>query len=331
MSDVLRFPSVAIVIVNWNGFADTVECLESLRELAYPDYSVIVVDNASSDDSEAKLRALYPQHTVIQSGSNRGLAGGSNAGIRHALDSGADYVLMLNNDTRVEPSLLDTMVRTSEKDPRIGLTGGRVEYVSPPGRVWACGGTFDVDTGHARHFMSEQEFHAFVPFRGWCAYIPACLLLIRRQCLEDIGLFSERFFHLVEDVDFCIRANRGGWKLALAPGARVLHKGSASMARFSPLYNYYEQRNRLFVIRQYRMTGKSVCGSVKDAFMILTRLTWTLTTIDRFRHIAQGAWFLLLAVYDFARGRDGKRENDFGDHTVPAVSQRRACRRESDL
>jgi GT2 family glycosyltransferase len=179
--------------------------------------------------------------------------------------------------------------------------------------------------------MSQEEFRDFVPAHGCCPYIPACLLLIRRQCFEEIGVFSERFFHLVEDVDFCIRADRAGWKLALAPDASVLHRGSASLTRFSPLYNYYEQRNRLFVVRQYRIRGKSVCGKVKDALMILSRLTLTLATIDDSRHFARGAWFLILAVYDFARGRDGKRENDSGDHTVSAVPERRTCRREGDL
>jgi GT2 family glycosyltransferase len=120
------------------------------------------------------------------------------------------------------------------------------------GKVWACGGTFNVNTGQARHFMSAEEFQTFVPERGWCTYLPACAVLIRAQCFEDIGLFSEEFFHLVEDVDFCIRAARKGWMLALAPGSPAQHKGSASLARFSPLYNYYEQRNRLSVIRKYR-------------------------------------------------------------------------------
>src|SRR5438067_3198626 len=124
--------------------------------------------------------------------------------------------------------------------------------MAPAGKVWACGGAFNVNTGEAKHFLREADFESFTLPEGWFRYVPACSVLIRRACLQDIGLLSERFFHLAEDVEFSIKAQRRGWKLAIASNALLLHKGSASLARFSPVYNYYEQRNRLFVIQQYR-------------------------------------------------------------------------------
>jgi GT2 family glycosyltransferase len=312
-------PRVGIVIVNWNGLHDTLECLESLRNLEYSNYCVIVVDNASSDGSVHKIEECYPEHVVLQAGSNRGLAAGANIGIGRVLENGADYVLLLNNDTRVDPKFLTRMVAACESDPSVGLTGGRIVYMSVPDKVWACGGTFNVNTGQAKHFFSDKEFRAFVPGGVWCTYMPACLLLIRRQCIQEIGPLSERFFHLAEDVEYCVRAARKGWRLELAPNAMVFHKGSSSMARFSPLYNYYEQRNRLYVVRQYRIQTKSVCANIADYLIILTRLTFALVTIDRLGHFFEGAWFLLLAVYDFVRGRDGKYEDDSGNHALPAI------------
>jgi GT2 family glycosyltransferase len=310
---------VAIVIVNWNGYEDTIECLDSLRSLEYPNYLVIVVDNASSDDSGRKIREKYPEHIVIQAQSNRGFASGSNIGIQKAIEKGSDYVLLLNNDCRVHSMLLTNLVNTCESHIKIGLAGGRVDYMFPQDKVWACGGAFNVNTGQARHFLSEKEFRGFLPTNTWYRYMPACLLLIRRDCIEDIGLLSERLFHLAEDVEYCIRAQRRGWMVALAPDASVLHKGSSSLARFSPLYNYYEQRNRLFVVQQYRIRTRLVY-TIKDAFTILTRLALTVTMTDRWTNVPRGARFLLSAVYDFVRGRDGKHENHPDNHTTPAVS-----------
>jgi hypothetical protein len=170
-----------------------------------------------------------------------------------------------------------------------------------------------------------------VPNEPWFLYIPACLLLIRRKCLEEIGIFSEKYFHLVEDVEFCVRAQRKGWELALDPDAVLFHKGSASLPRFSPLYNYYEQRNRLFVIRQYRIERESVCLRLQDIFMILTRLFFTLMAVDKFSHFPRGARSLVFAVFDFFCDRGGKREDDLRYHTVPSLSERRPRRWKGDL
>src|SRR5215831_4977066 len=225
----LHAPKVGIVIVNWNGYEHTDDCLDSLRKLEYSNYFVIVVDNASSDDSERKLRRRYPEHILLQAQSNRGFAAGSNIGIKTALEKGSDYILLLNNDCRVHSMLLTHLVQTCESNPKIGLAGGRVDYTSPPDKVWACGGAFNVNTGEARHFLSEREFREFLPRGRWYTYMPACLLMIRRACIEDIGLLSERFFHLAEDVEYCIRAERKGWIVDLASDASVLHKGSSSL------------------------------------------------------------------------------------------------------
>jgi GT2 family glycosyltransferase len=255
---------------------------------------------------------------VIQTASNRGFAAGSNIGIQRALEQEADYVLLLNNDCRVHSKLLTSLVDRCQSNSKTGLAGGRVDYMSPPNKVWAYGGAFNVNTGQARHFLSEQDFREFHPSNAWYRYMPACLLLIRRDCIEDIGPLSERFFHLAEDVEYCIRAQRKGWIVDLAPDASVSHKGSSSLARFSPLYNYYEQRNRLFVIQQYRLRTTSV-SAVKDLVTILARLALTVTMTDRLTNLLRGARFLLLAVYDFVRGRDGKHENHPDRHSIPAV------------
>jgi hypothetical protein len=321
----------AIVIVNWNGYPDTRQCLESLKEVAYEKYFVIIVDNASSDLSEAKLRQEFPEHTILQSGANLGFAGGANVGIRHALGNGADYVLLLNNDTQVDSQLLTRLVQTIERREDIGLAGPMVKYMSQPDKVWAYGGAFNANTGSALHFLNESEHQRFVMQPPWYLYVPACVLLIKRTCIEGVGLFSERYFHLAEDLDYCIRAQQKGWSIALDPGVTVLHKGSASLARFSPLYNYYEQRNRLFVIQQYRTKRKTLWLNLRDGFMIGARLLSTVLTIDKPGNLPRGMRLLAWSVYDFYFGRDGKREDGTGDHAVSGLSQRRTRGRKGHL
>lgn len=324
-------PRVAIVIVNWNGVDDTTDCLESLKHTDYENYSAIVVDNGSSDDSEVKLRSRFPEHTVLQAGSNLGFAGASNLGMQRGLANGADYLLLLNNDTRVDSAAVSRLVAESESDAKTGITGAMIAQMSHPGKVWAFGGIFNVNTGYAKHFLSEAEAQLCKIQPPLYLYVPGCVMLIRRECLEDSGFLNERFFHLAEDVDFCVRVQRRGWKLALAAGALVFHRGSASLGRFSPLYNYYEQRNRLFVIQAHYMHRDSVRSTLWDGLMILGRLFLTLGKIDRVRNFFCGARLLGLAVYDFLRGRDGNREDDPCYHSVSSLPKRRPCRREGDL
>jgi GT2 family glycosyltransferase len=317
-------PQVAIVIVNWNGFDDTAACLQSLQEIDYENYSVTVVDNGSSDNSQARLQKRFPGHSIVQAGSNLGFAAGSNLGMRPALAHSADYLLLLNNDTRVHPQFLSRLVAIGESDDRIGITGARIEEMARPGRIWALGGMFNVNTGAATHFQSEEQFaRASASLQPpWYLYVPGCVMLIKKKCLQDTGFLTERFFHLAEDVEFCVRAQRRSWTLGVAGEAIVFHKGSASMTKFSPVYNYYEQRNRLYLIRQYRLPRLSVRSAVWDGIMISARLFLVLITVDEFRHFFRGARFLGLAVYDFLRDREGRCENDISHHSLPSVSRR---------
>src|SRR5689334_13312211 len=134
-------PSVSVVLLNWNGWKDTIPCVESLRQLGYANVQIVVVDNASTDESEERIRAACPDVTLLQSGANRGFAGGNNVGIRYALEHSADYVWLLNNDTLVRPNTLSALVARAESDPRIGFVGSKILYASRPDLVWYAGAT----------------------------------------------------------------------------------------------------------------------------------------------------------------------------------------------
>ena len=263
------------------------------------------MDNASSDGSEARLRDNYPLHMILQAGENLGLAGGSNLGIRHALEQGADHVLLLNNDTIVSQGVVSELVELMDSDPSIGLAAGKIYFMDPPGRVWSYGGCFNVDNGSARHFRSEED--AGRPLREpLFSYLPACLLMLRRECIDVVGLLTEKYFHLGEDAEYCIRAQKKGWKTALTPRAVIYHKGSASLEHMSPVYNYYEQRNRLHIANDYHTAGKPLILRVGDFLVIVGRLVRTILIARSPVRVVKNVKYVAMAVLHFFAGRHGR-------------------------
>ena len=123
-----KYSKVTIILLNWNGKEDTIECLESLKHITYPNYEILLVDNGSTDGSVECFRERYPGMEIIENGENLGFAEGNNVGIRRAMDEGADYVLLLNNDTVVDPEFLGELVKVGESDPKIGIVGPKICY-----------------------------------------------------------------------------------------------------------------------------------------------------------------------------------------------------------
>lgn len=213
---------VSIVLLNWNGAHDTIECLGSVGRLAYPCFEAIVVDNASSDDSVVRIRDSYPKVRIIRSRANLGFAAGNNLAIREALAAGSDYVWLLNNDTRVAPNTLDELVQAAERDPQIGAVGSVSYHASDPERVEVWGGGY-VSLWSGRTRIQETP-HA----RSELHYLSAVSVLLRSSTLHDVGLLDERFFMYWEDADLGFRIRRGGWRLSVASQAAIWHKGTRS-------------------------------------------------------------------------------------------------------
>lgn len=223
---------VWIVILNWNGWRDTHACLESLAGLDYPAYRVVVVDNASTDGSEAQLRALHPGLTLLQSGANLGFAGGNNVGLRYALAGGADYVWLLNNDTLVEADALTRLVEKMTRDPGLGLCGSTLIYEAQRDRVQALGGArYNRWLGSVRH-LGQHQLRAQPIDEGAVEaqldYLIGASLLASRVFLEEVGLLQEDYFLYFEELDWAVRA-RGRFRLGYAAKSVVYHKEGSSI------------------------------------------------------------------------------------------------------
>jgi GT2 family glycosyltransferase len=213
---------VALIILNWNGWSDTIACVESVRrQTLKPDW-IVVVDNASSDESEVKLRALGPEVTVLQSGANLGFAGGNNVGIRWALAQGATAVWLLNNDATADDRALEALVATSRLRPGAGAIGTRIYEMSRPTKLQCWGGGWiNLWTGRAREFPYE------VP-EARIDYISGCSLFLTAAGMAKCGLLDEGFFMYFEDIELSLRYRAAGFELAVCDGAKVFHKGGAS-------------------------------------------------------------------------------------------------------
>jgi hypothetical protein len=242
-------PVVWIVVLNWNGIADTLACLASLRRLRYGSRKVVVVDNGSTDGSVVALRvaALDGSFELVESSVNRGYAGGNNLGISCALDRGADYILVLNNDTTVDPTLLDELVSAASRHPEAGCFGPWIYYMEDPERLWFTRSQWN-PSAHAFSAPGKGELASEVPEETVATdYVCGAALFFRSEVAARIGLLEERFFLVYEDSDWCFRARRAGYQCLVIPRARVWHKvGMSFGSEASPLRTYFSVRNKLF-------------------------------------------------------------------------------------
>jgi GT2 family glycosyltransferase len=224
----VRAPGVSCVVINWNGWKDTATCVEALLKQDYPSLQIVIVDNASTDDSAERIRAAFPQIDFVQASENGGFAAGSNLGIKRALAQGSEFLWLLNNDTIAPPDTVRKLVAAAA-DPRVGIVGTVLRYMHEPAKIQAWGGgSIRPWMGFVRHYDSptELERNSFVTFAS---------VLLRTEMLEQVGLLDEHYFMYFEDADLCFRARAAGWKLAVAGDTSVMHKeggsGSAKSAR----------------------------------------------------------------------------------------------------
>ncbi|MBN1273079.1 MAG: glycosyltransferase family 2 protein [Candidatus Aminicenantes bacterium] len=249
--------------MNWNRCEDTLACLSSLTKLDYPNLRLLLVDNGSSDGTPQLVAQKNPTVEVIVNESNLGFAAGCNVGLRHALEQGADYVFLLNNDTLVDPAALNHLIFLA--GPDVGMVAPKIYNASNPAHIWSVGGmchplTLE-KTGDGRGQVDKGQWGEVLERD----YFVGCALLLSRRLLTEVGLFDERFFMYYEDSDLSLRTRQAGFKLLLSPQAWVWHKVAVSsggsdslnerywMGRSSVLFFYKHVRGfRWLIVLPYR-------------------------------------------------------------------------------
>ncbi|HEY4129912.1 MAG TPA: glycosyltransferase family 2 protein [Gemmatimonadaceae bacterium] len=270
-------PPVHIVILNYKGWRDTLECLESVLELDYPNIQVLVADNASPDESWARLEAWRrddpsirrfvvddatlaapapsgTNFTFLKLAENRGFTGGNNAALRRLLALGADgYVWLLNNDTVVERSALRELVGVAESTPRVGAVGGTMlDFRTPDVLQFAAGGEISAWTGMTRNAAPGAPRSTTATLNPRLNFICGGCLLIPMAMLREVGVFDERFFMYAEDADLCRRIAEAGGSLAYSPRAEIRHKGGATAIPKSPVSDFHNLRSSLLFVQKHR-------------------------------------------------------------------------------
>ena len=251
---------VFIIILNFNGWQNTIECFNSLEMLNVPKniaVEYLIVDNASRDDSINKIKEKFPKVTMIENQTNLGFTGGNNEGVRVALASGADFVMLLNNDTIVHSNLVKNLLEPLDHDnvdgvvPKIYFEKGyefdKSRYKeSEKGKViWYAGGKMDWDNLIGKNIGVDEVDHGQFNVRMETELATGCCFLIRSDVLKNIGMFDDRYFLYYEDADLSERIKKAGFKIIYEPAAIVWHKNAESSGVGSDLHDYYISRNRL--------------------------------------------------------------------------------------
>lgn len=330
----LRPPACAIVLLNWNGWADTCQCLDSLARLQGDDFCVVVVDNASTDGSFARIRQHCEQAAfgarmpgglhvlaqpgqawtaraerrsvhLVQAGENGGFAKGNNIGIRQALDWALPYIWVLNNDTVVEPEALTALVDRADQNPRLGMVGSVLVYEDQRSVVQVFGGaTFmrylarGTQIGHG---LPLQALDVGPLLSQRLDYVAGASMLLRSEMVREVGPFEERFFLYFEELDWALRAGRRGWLLATAERSIVYHKegasiGTATRSARSLLSEFYLARNLVLLYRKHFpwLLPLAVLRNLREMLQHL-----------RSAHERDRVRVMLRATFDGLRGRSG--------------------------
>jgi GT2 family glycosyltransferase len=262
---------VAIVILNWNQWEITAQCLHSIAKLDYPDFGVILVDNASDSPAPAEITAILPDTVLIRNPANFGFGKGNNPGIRQAMDSGAEFVWLLNNDTVVMPDTLRRLIDKISESEKNGAAGTEIlDFDHKTVLVWGGGKV------NMRRFYTCNLRAANPSVRP--DYLTAASLLLRTEALKETGLFDENFFMYWEDVDLCFRLKQNGWTLAVADGAKILHLEGCSSE--SVAKDYYAFRSVIYFASKYsECYASAVCWIIFDRIikkLLMFKFIWFL-------------------------------------------------------
>ncbi|MDR1727508.1 MAG: glycosyltransferase family 2 protein [Acidobacteriota bacterium] len=250
---------VSVVILNYNGWDDTSHCLGSVVASAYKPYSIILVDNASKENYCGEIHKNFPDVHIHRNASNRGFAGGSNDGIRFALQQGAEAVFLLNNDAIISDAAISIVSDEMERNVDWGIIGPIINYMDEPSVIRSSGCIFN-PPGNG-YFFIEQPI---LPTLGDVSIIPTnivngCAMVIKREVFEKIGLLDESYFIVHEESDFCLRALKSGFNNGIIDKVLVWHKGSSSFKREGKEYQrYYDARNLFRLLRSHgQYNGRS--------------------------------------------------------------------------
>ena len=244
-------PALVTIVLNTNRKQDTLECLASLGRCSGPVNHVIALDNHSLDGSVDAIRTAFPLTEIIAIETDRGYAGNNNVGLTAALAYESEWILILNEDTILDPACLQELVTAGEADSAIGIVGPMVFHHDEPDVIQSAGGRLGRFWESIHIGVNETNSNQFEQVRQ-VDWISGCALLVRRRLVEQIGMLDERFYYYWEETEWCLRARKAGWRIVHVPSAKLWHKGVRRDYTPSPNVTYYSTRNRFLMMSKHR-------------------------------------------------------------------------------
>jgi GT2 family glycosyltransferase len=274
---------VAIILVNWNSFDLTNDCISSLNEISYNSYNIIVIDNGSADGSGDKIKEKHPNIILLKSDTNLGFTGGNNIGLQYSLDNGYEYSILLNNDTFVEKGFLNQLVHFMDQHPECGIIQPRIFFHTNRKLLWNGGSYYSKTFGwtYTKGYSKQSgPQYEYIKEVDW---VTGCAFLTRNNILEKTGLLASNLFIYYEDVDLSFRIKKLGYILIYYPDSVIYHiagmanknKTKGKEGYLNPFVHYLSHRNQIWIIKQY--TPWYCIPTV-----IIFRLFYTFTTIVYF-------------------------------------------------
>lgn len=287
-NDVSAWPLVSIITINYNQAAVTEEFLRSARELTYPNYEIVVVENGSDRNPFGPAQAArFPGVRLVTSPANLGFAGGNNLGIRHARGT---YFLLINNDTEPAPDLIERLLEPFAANPAVGVSCPKIRFADQRHLIQYAGyRPLNAYTGQTTPFGGREVDRGQYDQSGPTHYAHGCAMLVSRAVTERAGLLNEAYFLYYEELDWSHRIRRAGYQIFYQASALVYHKQSVSVGRSSPLKVYYLTRNRIRFMRD-------CAGQTQFRWFALyfacVALPWNLA-----RYAGRGQWAYLRAYW----------------------------------
>ncbi|MFC2043512.1 glycosyltransferase family 2 protein [Chloroflexota bacterium] len=265
-------PLVISIILNTNRRADTLACLASLQASKYENREVIVLDNNSTDGSPQAIRSEFPNVRIIPIKENLGYAGNNNVGIRAALELGAEWVFILNEDTILDPDCLELLVQAGERDARTGILGPMVYHHDEPDLIQSAGGMLGAYWQGCHLGQNRRDLGQY--HEPHCVdWISGCAIMLRRAVIEQVGMLDERFYYYWEETEWCLRAGKSGWRIVHIPAAKLWHKGVQRDYTPKPFVTYYSTRNHLLLLAKHHAPLKAWLYNYSQILRTLT--SWT--------------------------------------------------------
>lgn len=273
-------PEVYAVILNYNGYIDTVNCIESLKKVNYKKLKLVVVDNASTDDSVQQLKKNFSDIKFIVSDENLGYAGGMNLGIKHALKNEGDLILLSNNDIEFTENFLEPLINIITSREEIGIVSPKILYLHDKDTIYFAGGEFRISLCGAFNPFQGKPSQYFGNRLRKISFVDGSCLLVKKRVFEKIGFLDEKYFMYFEDLDFSKKVGEY-FEMNFVPESIVYHKTGAGLSwkDFSPLYYYYSTRNRLiffsnfnFWIKVYTLIFTTINSIAKSLVLLKTYL-----------------------------------------------------------